>query len=482
MPHHELERAFPKLRLLARVALLASLLSPRSIAQEWSQFRGPNGSGVSEATGLPVEFGAEKNLLWKVRLPPGHSSPVVAGDRVVVTAWEGDRLITLCLSRETGAVLWRRELPRGRSEHLHKNNSPASPSPATDGSNVYSFFGDFGVISYTLEGKERWRLPLGPFRNYKGMGASPVLAGGALVLLCDQDVGSFLLALDKDTGAVRWRTERAEIPGNGHATPVVYEDSGGTMLVVLGASRVTGYQLDSGERVWWVGGLSIQPKSSPIVARDPDGRATVYILAPGSEEGPSPGIPPFSELVSSLDKNGDGRISGSEVGNYIQADADGDGVLTEAEYNGFMSGGAVAGALLAIRPAGRGDLTGSGVLWRFTKALPVVPSPLLYQGVLYLLKEGGIVTALDPATGAVLSRVRLHGALDNYFASPIAADGNLYMVSQSGHVAVLKAGRVPELLAVNDLDDECFATPAVAPGRLYVRSRSALYCFTRRGR
>jgi outer membrane protein assembly factor BamB len=337
------------------------------------------------------------------------------------------------------------------------------------------------MVSYGLDGRERWRLPLGPFRNYKGMGASPIVAGRSIVLVCDQDVGSYLLAVDKETGRIRWRTERPEIPGNGHSTPVVYEDAGATMLAVLGGSRLTGYRADTGERVWWVGGLSIQPKSSPIVGRDPEGRTLLYILAPGAEDGPSPKIPPFSEQRATLDKNGDGKVAGAEMGNFIQADADGDGVLSEREYDAFMASGSVASALMAIRPAGRGDLTATGPVWTYRKSLPLVPTPLLYQGVLYLLKEGGIVTALDPATGEVFARMRLTGALDNYFSSPIAADGNLYMVSQAGHVAVVKAGRQPELLAVNDLDDECFATPSVAPGRLYIRSRTALYCFTRGG-
>jgi outer membrane protein assembly factor BamB len=146
------------------------VLSLQAHAFEWSRFRGPNGSGVSEATGVPVTFGATKSLLWRTPLPSGHSSPVLAGDRVFVTGSEPDRLVTLTLSAETGKVLWRGELPRARAEHLHANNSPATPSPVTDGANVYAFFQDFGVVSYGIEGKEKWRLPLGPFRNYKGMG------------------------------------------------------------------------------------------------------------------------------------------------------------------------------------------------------------------------------------------------------------------------------------------------------------------------
>jgi outer membrane protein assembly factor BamB len=151
--------------------------------------------------------------------------------------------------------------------------------------------------------------------------------------------------------------------------------------------------------------------------------------------------------------------------------------LSEREYTSFMSGGALPSVLLAINPAGQGDLTETGVLWRYQRSLPTVPSPIVYRGALYLLKEGGILAALDAATGALLKQVRLRGALDNYFVSPVAADGKLYLTSQAGHIVVVRAQGDLKILAVNDLDEECFATPAVAPGRLYIRTRSALWCF-----
>jgi outer membrane protein assembly factor BamB len=244
-------------------------------------------------------------------------------------------------------------------------------------------------------------------------------------------------------------------------------------VVVVGGGQVAGYRVDTGAKVWWVGGLSIQPKASPVVAAD----GSVYVLAPGSGEGASGGIEPFAQLAAKLDKNGDGKLTTEELGSYNQADSDGDGVMTEREYRTFLSGGQIPSALLAIDPAGQGDRTASGVRWRYARGLPLVPSPLVYGGVLYLLKEGGILTALDPATGTVLKQARLLGALDAYFASPVGADGKLYCASQTGHVAVVRAGPELELLGVNDLDDECFATPAVAPGRLYVRTRRGLHCF-----
>src|SRR5262245_7591738 len=146
------------LLLIACPALLAA-------AVNWSQFRGPNASGVAPDTNLPVEFGPGKNLIWKTPLPPGHSSPVLTATRIFLTAFEGDRLLTFCLDRATGRIEWRRESPRPRSQDLHKANSPASPSPVTDGKNVYVFFFDYGVLAYGEDGNEKWRVPLGPFNN-----------------------------------------------------------------------------------------------------------------------------------------------------------------------------------------------------------------------------------------------------------------------------------------------------------------------------
>src|SRR6266849_5244476 len=174
-------------------------------AGDWPRFRGPNGAGVADTTWLPDKFGPDQNVLWKTPLPPGHSSPVLTGDRVFLTGVDHDKLYTLCLSRETGQVLWRRECPRSRTEPLDKLNTSASPTPAADGKNVYVFFGDFGLISYGFDGNERWRLPLGPFQNVYGMGASPIIAGDTLILVCDQSRDSFVVAVGAGDGRVRWK-------------------------------------------------------------------------------------------------------------------------------------------------------------------------------------------------------------------------------------------------------------------------------------
>ena len=243
--------------------LCALLLAaaPALPAEEWSQFRGPNGRGVAEATGLPVRFGPAQNVIWKTRLPPGHSSPVLGGERVFLTAFEGDKLLTFCLDRGTGAVVWRREVERGRADRLRKPNSPASPSPVTDGRNVYVFFQDFGLLSYGPDGAERWRVPLGPFNTFYGMGASPILVDDLVVQPCDQDTNSFLLAVESRTGRVRWRTERPDVI-SGYSTPVVVRTGGGEAQIVVPESfQLSAYSARDGRRLWWVRGLACEMKS-----------------------------------------------------------------------------------------------------------------------------------------------------------------------------------------------------------------------------
>ena len=187
--------------------------STAAATNQWLQFRGPNGSGVAEGSTPPVEFGANKNLAWKTAVPFARSSPVVTADRVFLTASEGDKLITLALDRKTGKILWRREVVRPRQMVIYKANDPASPSPVSDGKNVYAFFAELGLIAYGPSGKELWRVPLGPFNSFYGMAGSPVLAGNKLVLVCDHRDNSFVVAVDTQSGKVIWKTVRSNFEG-----------------------------------------------------------------------------------------------------------------------------------------------------------------------------------------------------------------------------------------------------------------------------
>jgi outer membrane protein assembly factor BamB len=451
-----------------------------SLASDWAQFRGPNGSGLATTLDLPVEFGPTKNVVWKTLLPPGHSSPVLTNDRIFLTGYGEKELLVLCLDRGTGKILWQRKLDRPRKEELHKANSPASPSPVTDGKQVYAFFTDFGLVAFDLEGREQWRLPLGPFNNPFGLSASPILAEDKVLMICDQESGSFFVAVDKNTGKVKWRVERPEY-SRGFATPVLYQPKNGALQVIIsGSLQLTAYSVETGKEVWWVRGLTWQMKSTPVIGDD-----IIYVhgWAGGADEGQQENVPPFAEVLQKRDTNKDGKLSQEEVGDekitkdWKSFDLDRDNFLSERDWRFYRSRKAAQNAVLAYRLGGEGDLTEKNFLWRYQKTLPNVPSPVLHEKVLYLMKEGGILTALDGSTGVVLKQARLSGALGDYFASPVAADGKLYTVSHEGKVSVLKPGKNWEVLAVNELGEECNATPAIADGHIYLRTHQTLYCF-----
>ena len=459
------------------------LLAAASLtAADWPGFRGPNATGVFDTPGLPVEFGPDEGVAWKTPLPPGQSSPVLTERHVFLTGYEPGKLWTLALDRKTGKILWRRDLNRLREERMHRLNSPASASPATDGENAYVFFGDFGLASYGPDGNERWRLPLGPFTNLHGMSASPIVVGDRVIVACDQDEDAYLLAVHKDSGKVAWKTPRPEVV-HGFSTPSVLQPNGEpAQIIVPGSYHLIAYSAKSGAKLWWVRGLTWQVKPSAVIAGE-----TVYATgwAPGVEPAQRKFLPPFEEVAKEADANQDNRISPQELpekwkptGSWRAIDLNVDGFLSARDWKFYRARRSARNATIAVRPGNaRGDLTESHVVWEYERAVPVVPSPVLYDGIFYIIKNGGILTSLDPETGAVLKQGRLDGAIDKYYASPVAGDGKLYFTGELGKISVVKPGGEWELLRVNDMQEPIYASPAIGDRRLYVRTESALYAF-----
>jgi outer membrane protein assembly factor BamB len=475
------------------VAVLALGASIQTSAQgQWTRFRGPNGTGVATAAHLPAEFGPDKAVAWKTPIPPGHSSPVLTATRIFLTAHTGEKesykLLVLCLDRQSGKVLWQREVPRLQKGRLQNVNGPASPSPVTDGTNVYVFFQDFGMLAFDASGAEKWRLPIGPFNMYYGFGASPILVDDKLILPVDQDVGSYLVAIDRNTGKVAWKVAR---PGviSGYSTPTLYEPKQGPRQVIVPESfQLSSYSVEDGKRLWWVRGLPCEMKS--VASSDGE---WLYINGwgfPQNQPGQQVATVSFQDGLTRYDKNQDGFVAREEIAGtdpmdrmlspnsgFEAFDLDRDGRLDAKEWDVFRMMMASENGLLAINLGGQGDLTTSAIRWRYQRPVPQVPSTLLYQGVLFMVNDSGILTSFDPATGAVLKQGRLKGAIDKYFASPVGADGKVWLISQDGTVSVVSAKGDWEVLAVNALGDEVFATPALEDGRLYVRTRNTLYCF-----
>lgn len=462
-------QSFPRSTPLLLLALL--LCTPESAsAQDWTRFRGPNGSGVVEAKNLPVSFGHEENVLWRAEVPYGRSSPVLAGKNIFLTGADESQLITVCINRERGTIRWQRTKERARTEEVYSANDSASPTPATDGTNVYAFFPELGIVSYDATGKERWTHPLGPFVSFYGMSSSPILAGDTLLLACDQQSGSFLLALDAETGETRWRVDRRIVES--WSTPVLYPTENPEQVILFGCFAIHAYSIETGEELWTMDGLGYSPVSSPLVQGN-----RLFVCTPHHAEQP---MPDFASMRESLDKDEDGKLSkaemvGSDFGEHFGwADADKDDQIDAEEWDFISKGMATRDfGLVAI------DLTEDGPkeVWRYKKGLPSIATPLIYEGVLYLAKGSGILTTLDIATGEVLHRGRITGTDGEVHPSPVAADGKIFVTSNSGKIAVLQAGGEWEVLGINDLGEDIEATPAMDDGHIYVRTAEGIYCF-----
>jgi len=315
-----------------------------------------------------------------------------------------------------------------------------------------------------------------------------------VILPVDQDQGSYLLAVNKDSGRAAWKVDRPEVI-SGYSTPTVYQPKAGPKQVIVPESfQLSAYSVADGRRVWWVRGLACEMKS--IASYDDE---YLYINGwgfPQNQPGQQIETVPFDDALQRYDKDKDGAIGKAEVEGIDRASSDKMGRMLNAafeafdhdrdlrlsvkEWGVFRSMMSAENGLLAIKLGGEGDQTKAAIRWRYQRPVPQVPSTLLYKGVLYMVNDSGILISFDPATGNVLKQGRLLGAIDKYFASPVGGDGKVYLVSQDGTVSIVEAKGEWEVLGVHALGDEVFATPALTDdGKIFVRTRGALFCFGR---
>lgn len=424
------------------VTIGAFLISSYSLAENpssdsrqfWPQWRGPAGNGIAPLGDPPTEWSETKNIRWKVAIPGrGHASPIVWGDRVYVqTAIQAEqtaqpevegkavrdyRFVLIALDRRSGAVVWEQTLCQTvPHEPGHKDASPVSNSPATDGEYVYAYFGSRGLYCLDLTGKLVWKKDFGQMTTRRGFGegSSPALFGDTLVLVWDEEGDSFIVALDKKTGEQRWRVARDE--PTSWATPIVVVPGGKPQVIASATNRIRSYDLESGVLLWECGGMT---------------------------------------------------------GNVIPTPAYDDELV-------YCISGFRGSALLAVRYAeAQGDITGKpAVAWTYAgKGTPYVPSPALHEGKLYFLQVSqAILSCVDARTGkADYAQQRLE-QLDGVYASIVAAAGRIYVVGRNGKTAVLQAGEEFRVLATNVLDDEFSASPAIAGKELVLRGHEHLYC------
>jgi len=387
-------------------------------AEEWPQFRGPTGQGHSAEHDIPVEWSESRNVIWKTPLPGvGWSSPVVAAGKVWVTAAVKDRnggsLRALAYDVATGRELVNTEVFRVASvDPLNAKNTRASPTPILDGDRVYVHFGADGTAALTTTGAIVWKTKF-DYESQHGDGGSPVLHGDLLILNCDGDDVAFVVAIDKQTGKIRWKTTRRQPFAQAYSTPLIIRVGDREEVISVGAYRAVAYDPANGREIWRV--------SYPV--RFPDG---------------------FSNVMRPV---------------Y------GAGLL-------FISAGFNIPSFIAVRPDGTGDVTRTHVAWTLMRGAPLTPSPLIVGNDLYVVSDNGIAQCLDARTGEPYWQRRLKG---NHSASPVYADGRIYFLSEEGTATVIEPGHQFRELASNQLDGDTLASIAVSSGSIFIRSDTHLY-------
>jgi outer membrane protein assembly factor BamB len=489
----------------ALIALIAALLNSaihvapaaEPSPAQWPQFRGPNGNAVALGQSIPLAFGPEKNVRWKVELPAGNSSPCIWEDRIFLTGHAGTSLQMICLRRSDGHVLWQHDKTMAKlNTYVHSAAGPANSTPATDGRLVVFQFGDFGVIVTDLAGLPKWEKPLAPNGNPFGYGASPVLDDGSIYLDRDAGLDSCVLCLEAATGKERWRAARPHAMPS-FCTPYVLSHRGAKQILVGGSGRLVAYDAATGDEVWHVGGLPAIVCPSPVAAGGMiyfGGWTTAHATGLSRVESffdEDSGVSAKSmrdpaAFFAQFDLNHDGRLSidefpkgrGKDAFNLI--DANKDGFIEMEELAPFYSDHQdVPGrnVILAIAAGGKGDVTQSNVKWEATKALPYVSSPLVYRGRLYFVKSGGFLTCLDARTGRAHYEAERLGLGGEYYATPVAVGEHIVVCAQRGTVFVVGAGDQLDIAASNVLGESIYATPAIVENTLYVRTDHHLWAF-----
>lgn len=404
-------------RGLAWAVLLGLLLAPTSgRASEWTRFRGPNGTGISHLEGVPRHLG-QRTITNGPSLCRASVTRrrVVWDDRLFVTCGgeKGSRTL-LCLNAASGETVWTDTVDLG-ANHLHRKNSYASGTPATDGERVYVAYADeehYLVLGYSLAGEKLWTRDLGSFSSQHGQGVSPIVHGDLLIVPNDQMGPSSIIALNRKTGETVWESKR-NFRRTSYATPFILEVDGGQpqLICLSGATGLTGLDPETGTEIWRSGELPMRTVGSPVFGE---------------------GV-----VIASCGSGGRGKH------------------------------------MVAVEPTGNGDVSESHVRFVRKQNLPYVPTPVMWEGHLYLWNDDGVVCCVDPKTGENVWRERVGG---NFSGSPVLIDGALYCISEDGEVVVIDASPTYRLHGRSPLGDASYATPAVANGRVYLRGFSRLCC------
>jgi outer membrane protein assembly factor BamB len=463
------------------IALLVGKWSNLTAAEsQLSYFRSDAGRQTGMGP-LPDRLDAPEALNWRVGLDSGHSTPVIRAGKIFLTTYRPDskELAIVALDEKTGRQLWRKPIVPEQVEQTHAIGNPATATAACDGERLFVFFGSAGLFCYDLEGRKLWDQKMGPFRDEYGAGSSPILLGDKVIVNQDHDTDSFLAAFDRASGRQLWKVARPDAVRS-YATPTIWTHDGRSEVLVAGALRLTSYDPGEGKPLWWVNGLARIVIPTPVPAGP-----LVYMAswAPGGDSGKRITLLPWEAALAKWDANHDGKLSKNEIDDrevldrFYRMDMDQDGTLNQQEWERHADVFRRAqNAMLAIKPVGRGELDEKTIVWKHSRGIPYVATPVLDQGVLWMVKEGGIVTKLDAASGELLQEERVPG-FGNYFASPVAGNGMVYFASESGTVSIVASERAWRLISSHDFHEKIYATPCLNRDRLLVRTDRALYCF-----
>ncbi len=421
-------------------------------AQDWPGWRG-DGRGISPEKDLPLKWSETEGVKWKTPIPgAGHSSPIVSGNRVFLsTAVAHDPNVetfqggitfmggnttkpdaseyaycVICLDADKGTILWSKAVAtQDPKTRRHTKNTYASETPVTDGKYVFVSFGPVGLYAVDFAGNVVWQRDLGAMSHRRGWGtgASPILFRNTVIVKCDSDDKSYLAAFDKATGEQVWRTERQEEASWG--TPFLFEAGGRTTVVTNATRRMRGYDAATGQLLWECAGGSVITVPSPVATQE-----LVFLSSGHNVMRPRP--------------------------------------------------------IIAVRPEAAGNITpprgqsqSQGVAWSYREGGPYVTSPLALDEYLYVPSDNGSLTCYEARTGKIVYGEQKLGGRNTITASPVAADGKIYVQAEGGECYVVKSGPAFEILAVNKLDEIFCASPAVSAGRIYLRGRKHLYCIGR---
>ncbi len=400
-------------------------VSMRAAAENWPGFRGPGRQGISAETNVPTRWSSTDNIAWKTAVEgQGWSSPIVWNDRVFVTTAteEGQSYRLICLDRTSGAIVWNNEILRQKPGYKQPDNSYATATPVTDGSAIFTLAADGTFAATSFDGKVLWRYREFEFYSQHGLGTSPILYGDLILAAFDYSsegpdklIGwqkpwdqSFILALDKTSGKVRWKGKRG-MSRIAHTVPHIMKVGDSDQLVSSAGDVIQGFDLKTGELIW---------------------------TAHSAGEGVVPSI------------------------------VIGDGLV-------YACSGFGSSAIRAVRPDGNGDVTETHILWETEDDVPHIPSPMYVKPNLYTLTEAGVLRCLDGATGKEIWRQRLGG---KFSASPVWADGKIYLLSEQGKTFVAESGSEYKLVAENELGEKCCSSPAISQGNIFIRSEKTLFC------